>query len=181
MAPENKDSYRYWLDEIIDFNDRGTYVVQFNRWKKLSDFSYQGKLFIDMSTLALVRADFSLSRQGLKIAHQLMIRKKPKSFNVQTTDAQYSVTYRKGTQWHLNNATTAVSFRVKSKGDRINSTFYSNSDLLITDSKKDNGERIRRNELFAPNDIFSEMITSYDESFWNPQHHNANRRIAQCC
>lgn len=168
LAPENKDSYKFWLDEIIDFNDRGTYVVLFRPLEKLSDFSYQGKLYIDMSTLALVRADFSLSRQGLKIAHQLMIRKKPKSFNVRTTEAQYSVTYRKvGNQWHLNNATTVVSFRVKSKGDRVNSTFYSNSDLLITDFRKDKSERIKRNELFDQNDIFSEMITSYDENFWD--------------
>jgi len=48
----------------------------------------------------------------------------------------------------------------------VNSTFHSNSELLITDIKPDNGTHYKRDELFSAKDIFSEIITTYDEGFW---------------
>jgi hypothetical protein len=70
-------------------------------------------------------------------------------------------------KWHLNNVQTEVNFKVKSKGDRVNSNFLSDSELLITDFRPEEGERFKKNEVFNSKDIFSEMITSYDENFWN--------------
>ena len=165
--PDYRDSYKYILDEIIDFNDHNTYVIRFKPAEKFENLSYQGKLYVDMSTLALVQADFSLSRQGLKYAHQSLIKKKPKDFYVRPVNADYSVSFRKANnKWHLNNVQTSVSFKVKSKSDQVNSTFHSDSELLITGIRPEEDDRFKRNELFNQNDIFSEMITSYDENFW---------------
>jgi len=167
IDPDYRDSYKYMLDEIIDFNNHNTYVIQFKPAEKFDNLSYQGKLYIDMSTLALVHADFSLSRQGLKYAHQSLIKKKPKDFYVRPINADYSVSFRKAdNKWHLNNVQTSVNFKVKSKGDRVNSTFQSESELLITDFRPDEGDRFKRSELFNPKEIFTEMITSNDENFW---------------
>lgn len=168
LDPESLDQYRYFLDETIEFNNRDTYVIQFKPREKTDNLSYQGKLFIDMSTFALVHANFSLSRSGLKYAHQLLIKKKPKDFYVRPVKADYSVSYRKiNNQWHLNNAQTSVNFKVKSKNDKVNSTFHSASELLITDFKPEEGEKYKRNELINSKDIFTEMITSFDEHFWD--------------
>jgi hypothetical protein len=168
LDPESRDQYKYYLAETIEFNNRDTYVIQFKPKEKVENLSYQGKLYIDMSTFAMVHADFSLSRQGLKYAHQLLIKKKPKDFYVRPVNADYSVSYRKvDNTWHLNNAQTSVNFKVKSKNDKVNSTFHSASELLITDFKPDEGEKYKRNELFNSKDIFTEMISSFDEHFWD--------------
>jgi hypothetical protein len=165
---ESLDQYKYYLVETIEFNNRDTYVIQFKSKEKLDDLSYQGKLYIDMSTFALVHADFSLNRAGLKYAHRLLIKKKPKDFYVRPVKADYSVSYRKvNNRWHLNNAHTSVNFKVKSKNDKVNSTFHSSSELLVTDSKPEQGERYKRNELLNSKDIFTELITTYDEHFWD--------------
>lgn len=168
LDPESRDQYKYYLVETIEFNNRDTYVIQFKPKEKEENLSYQGKLYIDMSTFALVHADFSLSRQGLKYAHQLLIKKKPKDFYVRPIKADYSVSYRKvNNKWHLNNAQTSVNFKVKSKNDKVNSTFHSASELLITDFKPEEGEKYKRTELFNSKDIFTEIISSFDEHFWD--------------
>ena len=165
---ESRDQYKYYLAETMEFNKRDTYVIQFKPKEKEENLSYQGKLYIDMSTFALVHADFSLSRQGLKYAHQLLIKKKPKDFFVRPVKADYSVSYRKvKNTWHLNNAQTSVNFKVKSKNDKVNSTFHSASELLITDFKPEEGEKFKRNELLNSKDIFTEMISTFDEHFWD--------------
>ncbi len=167
LDPEFRDFYKYTLDEVLDIDDRSAYVIRFRPKEKIDYPCYQGKLYVDMSSFALVRAEFSLSRSGLKFAHQSLIKKKPKDFFVRPLNADYKVSYRRsGDKWHLSNAQTSVSFKVKSKKDKINSTFHSLSEVLIADIKPDDGTQFKRNELFSSKDIFTEIITTYDEGFW---------------
>ncbi len=167
LNPELRDSHKYLLDEIVELDDRKTYVIQFKPKEKVSFLSYQGKLFVDMSTLALVRAEFSLTRSGLKVANQSLIKKKPKDLYVRPLDADYFVSYRRANnQWHLSSAQAAINFKVKSKTERVNSIFGSVSDLLITDFKPGENTHFKRDEVFSSKDIFTETISSYDDGFW---------------
>ncbi|OFX60659.1 MAG: hypothetical protein A2066_08285 [Bacteroidetes bacterium GWB2_41_8] len=167
LDPEFRDFYKYSLEETVEFNDRDTYIIRFRPKEKVDYPTYQGKLYVDMSSFALVHAEFELSRSGLKFAHQSLIKKKPKDFYVRPINANYKVSYRRSDgKWHLSNAQAFVNFRVKSKKDKINSLFQSTSDLLITDLRADDKTQFRRDELFKPKDIFSEIISNYDESFW---------------
>lgn len=167
LDPEFRDFYKYTLDEIIEFNNRDTYVIKFRPKEKIDYPCYLGKLYVDMSTFALVQAEFGLSRSGLKFARESLIRKKPKDFFVRPIRVNYRVAYhRVNNIWHFNNAQASIDFKVKSKKDNINSTFHSVSELQITDSKPDDGTRYKRDELFSPKDIFTEVMTTYNENFW---------------
>jgi hypothetical protein len=167
LDPEFQNIHRYWLDEIVELDNRKTYVIQFKPKEKIEYPCYQGKLFVDMSSLALVKAEFGLTRSGLKFANQSLIKKKPKDFFVRPISADYNVSYRRANnKWHLNSAQASLTFKVKSKKDKVNSTFHSVSDLLITDFKPDDGTHFKRDEVFNAKDIFTETITNYDEDFW---------------
>ena len=167
LDPEYRNEYKYLLDEIIDLNDRATYVIRFRPIEKIDSPSYQGKLYVDMSSFALVEADFSLSRSGLKFAEGSLIKKKPRDLYVRPINADYKVNYRRvNNKWHLSTAQASLNFKVKSKKDRVNSTFCSDSELLITDFKPDDGTHFRKDEIFNPNEIFSKVISDYGEGFW---------------
>jgi hypothetical protein len=167
LDPEFREFYKFSLDDIVERDNRTLYVLGFKPREKVDYPCYQGKLFVDMSTFALVQADFSLSRAGLKFARSSLIKKKPKDFYVRPIDVDYKVSYRKSdNQWHLNHAQASIRFKVKSKEDKVNSTFHSTSDLLIADIKPDDGTHFKRDELFNPKDIFTETITNYNEDFW---------------
>jgi hypothetical protein len=168
LDPEFRDFYKYTLDEIVEYDNRDTYVLKFKPKEKTDYPCYQGKLYVDMSSFALVHAEFELSRSGLKFAHQSLIKKKPKDFYVRPIEVNYQVSYRRGDEkWHLSNAQASIKFRVKSKNDKVNSVFHSTSDLLITDFKADDGTHFKRNELYTSKDIFTEMINNNDEDFWS--------------
>lgn len=167
LDPEFRDFYNYRLDEIIELSGRETYVIKFKPKERIDYPCYQGTLFVDLASFALVKAEFSLSRSGLKFAEESLIKKKPKSFYVRPLNVRYRVQYRQlDNHWHLNNAMASIDFRVKSKKDKINSTFHSTSELQITNSRPDDGTLFRRNDLFSPKDIFTELITTYSDNFW---------------
>jgi hypothetical protein len=167
LDPEFRDFYKYTMDEIVEVDNRETYVIDFKPKEKVDYPCYQGKLYVDMSSFALVRAEFSLSRSGLKFARESLIKKKPKDFYVRPINVEYKVSYRRANnKWHLSTAQASLNFRVRSKQDKVNSVFHSDSDLLITDFKPDEGARFKKDETFNSNEIFTEVVTSYDDGFW---------------
>ncbi|MCW0483483.1 carboxypeptidase-like regulatory domain-containing protein [Gaoshiqia sediminis] len=167
LDPNYRNFYRFEMDYAVNYVGRPTYVVLFRPEGKIDFPRYEGKLFIDQETYALVHAEFSLGKSGMKFARESLIRKKPKGFNVRPLDLDYQVTYKlhEG-RWHLNTAQTSVRFRVRSRKDNINSVFHSISDLLVTSHEPTNIRRFLKDETFMPSDIFTEMIIDYDREFW---------------
>ncbi len=167
LDPEYRNLYDYQTEQGIEYLGRPAYVIRFYPVEKMDFLSYEGTLFIDKSTHALLHAEFELSKDGKKVARKSLIRKKPKSFRVRPIDLKYQVSYKETNgKWHLNSAKTSVKFRVRSKKDRINSVFHSVSDLLITNHEKTNLRRFEKEERFQSSDIFTELIKYYDSDFW---------------
>jgi len=168
LDPQLAQFYKYSLDEIVEFDNRSTYVLQFKPKEKVEDAIYQGTLWVDMSSFALVQAEFELSHLGLKLAQGTLIKKKPSDVFVRPLHVTYQVNYRRSEGvWHLSNAQASLRFRVKSKKGKINSVFHSTCELLVTDFKSDDGTHFKRNEIFSSKDIFSQMINNYDKDFWH--------------
>jgi len=167
LDPEFRDYYKFSLKEIIEVENRDTYVIQFRPKEKVDYPCYQGKLYVDMSSFALVQAEFSLSRSGLKFANESLIKKKPKSYYVRPVSVNYRVSYRRANnKWHLSAAQANINFRVRSIKDRVNSIFRSESDLLVTDFRPSEGTQFKKEELFNSRDIFTEVVADYDDGFW---------------
>lgn len=168
IDPQYRDYYHYELKKTIDYKGKPTFIVSFQPEGKFDYLTYEGELYIERESFALVHAEFSMSRSGIKSARRLLIRKKPKDFNVRPLDLDYQISYKKYKgKWYLNSAQASVKFRVKSKRDKINSIFHSISDLLITDFRETNLRRFKHHQNFNSSDIFSDIITDYDESFWD--------------
>jgi len=152
---------------VIFYHDRPTFVVSFKPHQSAGKYYYTGKLFIDRETYALVRTEYGLDKSGLKIAHQSMIKKKPKDFFVRPTEVTYSISYKyDNNKWYFYTAQANIICKVKSKNDRVNSVFQSTSDLLVTDYEESNLRRFKTSETFHPNEVFTEMIVDFDEDFW---------------
>jgi hypothetical protein len=167
LNPEFRDFYKFSIEDIIQVNDRNTYVIQFKPKEKVDYPCYQGKLYVDMSSFALVQAEFELSRSGLKFAYESLIRKKPNNYSVRPLSVNYKVSYRRAdNKWHLSTAEAIINFRVRSKTGKENSIFHSESDLLITDFRPDNETHFKKEEMFSSKDIFTKIVTNYDDGFW---------------
>ena len=162
-----RSDYKYETGPMIDYLGRPTYVVQFSPVGRVDFLTYEGRLFIDQETFALVHAGFSLSRNGIRLARQQLIRKKPKGFNVRALSLDYQVSYQLNNgRWFLNTARSSVRFRVRSRHDQVNAVFHSVSDLLITRDEPTRLKRFPKDEQIHSFDIFTEMITDYDPLFW---------------
>jgi hypothetical protein len=168
MTPQSFNNYEFKPVSITNIEGRQTYVIEFEQREGVQEALYSGKLYIDMNTLAIHRAEFGISTYGLQFADQMLVKKKPIGTDVKTVAANYLVNYREQDgKWVLNHARYEVKFRVIKRGKFFNKLYTSAADLAITDIDTKNVEKFKFNEILKPNQIFVEKVTQYyDEQFW---------------
>lgn len=164
---EFEDFYTYQINDVIWYENQPVYVVHFKPDSKDFYPPFEGEMYVHRETFTLVHASYKLNKAGLKQAEAIMIKKKPRKVKARPSFAHYQVNYRQYQgKWHLASAKASVKFKVKSKRDKLNSTFHSVSDLLITNIKPSNLKRFNKDERFNRDDIFVEVLGSYDQNFW---------------
>lgn len=160
--------YDYQPVALTNIEGRETYVVEFASRKDAPDALYQGKLFIDVNTLALKKVAFNISPSALELADKSLIIKKPAKTKVKTVEGLYSVDYRdnKG-RWTLNHVHYDVKFKVDKKFHLFSKIYTSTVDLAITDKDTVNVTKFKYSEIVKPTDIFVDHVGNYyDENFW---------------
>jgi hypothetical protein len=159
--------YDYHISKIIQYNEHPVYVLEFKPIGNFNENGFAGELFVHRETFAIVHVSFRYTKTGLKNAENEMIKRKPKGVKAKPTFTNYETNYQQFNGiWHLANVNVSVKFKVRSKNDRLNSEFYSVSDLLVTDIHDTELKKFDRDESFSQRDIFVEMIHNYDPDFW---------------
>lgn len=159
--------YNYELSDIINYQGNETYVITFDQNRDLKYPLHKGKVYIDVESKAIVKAEFGISPTGLKYANKVLIVKCPLRFRIKPIYVNYIVNYRKfNDKWYLNHVRSELKIKVRQRKKLFNSEFTSISELAITERDSDNIERIRSREQVKEHDIFTEIITRNDESYW---------------
>jgi hypothetical protein len=170
MMDQYFSSYNYKPVKVTNIEDRETYVIEFSQKPDVSEPYYDGRLYLDVNTLAIKKVEFSLSPEGTSYADAYLIKKKPANMNVKTADAHYMVDYRYiNGKWTLNNVHYEVRFKVDKKHHWFSKIYTSTVDMAITDKDTVNVSKFKASESIKPNEIFADRVSSeYDESFWGP-------------
>ena len=167
INPDSRSLYRYNIDRVIWFQGHPCFVLQFKPIKAVTSPCYLGEIFIDRETYAILHIDFGYSKQGLKVAEESLIRKKPRGYKVKPADVHYNIDYRyAGGQCYLYATKASMMFKVRNHRENINSQFNIVSELLVTDLKKSQIKRFPKDEVFNMSDILSDNIKSFDKNFW---------------
>lgn len=167
LDPEYQNLYTYSVSQVIWYKNHPVFVIRFRPSKNSEIPCFDGEMFIDRETYALLYASFSLDNYGLELTGQSFIVKKPRGIKVKPQFVNYQVDFSEfNGLWHTHTIRSSISFRVRSVKNKVNSVFHSVSDLLITDVRDTEMKRFPVKDLFTSNDIFVDFSGEYDEDFW---------------
>lgn len=172
LDPDQMAFYDYIMDKQITYGGRQTYVIRF-KFKSNKDFAgFDGTIYMDASSLAIVRCEFEISDAGLKYAREMMIKKSPLGFQVKPKYGKYEVEYRLyNNTWNLMQGRSEIGVKVKkqrgSKNKGYSCLFTSTSEFVVTGQETEGFERIKYREASKPNDILYDQISSTDMEFWD--------------
>ncbi|MCX6221966.1 MAG: carboxypeptidase-like regulatory domain-containing protein [Bacteroidia bacterium] len=167
LDPEYEYLYQYRFEQPEIINGRITWIIRFDRLAETEFPCFNGKLWIDADSYALVGAAYSYDKKSLKINGQSFIQKEPFGFDTRPENVEYSVQYRLlNDKWQFYSAHSDITFRVKQK-KKFKTEYRNVTDVLVTQQYPfPKRGRFGPEGIFHEKDIFSEKIGIYDKEFW---------------
>jgi hypothetical protein len=171
LDEEYFQNYEYLLQKVISYNNRATYVISFSFKNDIQLPGFDGRLYIDKSSLALVRAEFHLSEEALIQAYSLLVKKVPPAFRIKPRYGNYQVEYRYyDNNWNLSYARSEIALKLRKKREHDKEgflcQFVSSSEFVITGKAAEGFEKIKYKDASKPRDILYQQISDSDLEFW---------------
>lgn len=157
LKPYNQKYYRYSFEEIQKHNNRLTYIFSFapiNEDKTLAFF--KGKIYIDLQSLAIVRASYVVTEAGIKLYNT-------NDYALKLVSREYEVNYMEYQEhWYLQDARVANQYYYP----LVEGELYSNHTFLTTEIINEKIKGFPINEALSLDESFVELVDSFDEEFW---------------
>ena len=168
LSEDALEYYNYKMGGIVDVNDARAYIIEFDQRENIDFPLYRGKLYLDVSNLAVVGLAFEISPRMIERVSEFLIRKKPVGMSVDVESGNYLINYRKiDGVWYLNYVRTELVFNVKWRKRLFRSTYTTMSELAVTDIMLENVEKFKFRESARFTDIFVEQVSDFeDPGFW---------------
>jgi hypothetical protein len=168
LSQDVLDYYNYKMGGTVNIPDGQAYVIDFDQRENVDFPLYKGKIYLDVSNLAIAGLTFEISPRMIDRVSEFLIRKKPAGMTVDVESGNYLVNYRRiDGVWYLNYVRTELVFRVKWKKELFRSTYTTMSELAVTDIMLENVEKYKFRESAKFTDIFVEQVSDFeDPAFW---------------
>lgn len=147
------DDYQYYIEGITAYNGRPVYIIGFDREGDAPDGRMKGRMFIDTSSYAFLRAEFEITPYGMKKRSDYPL------YVGAWTGNSYVVTYREvDGKWQFSSALREGTWR--------DGGIYSN-EILITEFKPGRGKPLPYLDRMNRNEPFRRLTGMYDPDFWS--------------
>jgi hypothetical protein len=168
LSTEYADIYDFYLSDVISIDDKLHYVVSFNQKPYVDEPFYNGKLYVEMQSLAITEAEFELNTQNKEEAARLFIQRKPMGMNIIPEKAVYRAKYTiEDNHWYFSYARAEVKFKVDWNKKLFNTTYSTMSELAITDRSSEQIEKFTNKDRFKFTDVMDEKVyIFFDQDFW---------------
>jgi hypothetical protein len=168
LSPDYANVYDFELSDVIAIDDKLHYVVSFNQKDYITEPYYNGKFYVDMNKLAITEAEFELNTENSEEAARLFIQRKPMGMDIIPEKAAYRAKYTiEADQWFFSYARAEVRFRVIWKKKLFNTTYFTMSELAITDRSMEGIEKFSGKDRFKTSDIMNDKVyIFFDQGFW---------------
>lgn len=168
LDPDYFGYYNFSLNGIVKINDRDNYVIAFDQARSFEIPLYQGKVYVDVESMAITSVNFRLSEKSLKNAANLLVKKKPASMKIDVQSGNYLVNYRMiDGKWVLNYVRSEVIFKSKWDKKLFKSNIATMFEMAITDRDTENLDRFPYKMTVKFTDVLADQVDAFqDIDFW---------------
>lgn len=169
LDPATLHYYKFTMDKSsVSINDRPHYVVDFSPQVIAPYALHTGTLYIDRDNLTISRAEFALDMRDRNKVTATILRKKPFTLRFKPEEVSFVVTYKeRGGKSYLHYIYNEVRFKCDWKRKLFSTNYAIVSEMVVTDSKIQDVEKIPNKLAFGSNQSLSDKVVNfYDENFW---------------
>ncbi len=165
---ESNNGYIYFFSDITLLNDRSTYVIHFTpKEESIHDF-YEGEIYLDAETLALIQVKFNIHPRYIKQNGYKLIKQRSRHIKITPKEARYTLSYKRwGNKYYINHVRGDLHFKVKKKKLLTNaSALHIWFEMATCNIDTISTKRLETKERINPHTIFMD-IPSNNNNIWN--------------
>lgn len=178
LDPDYIQLYDFRHTDITSIDGRRVLVICFRQKPEIYDALYEGELYIDAESYALIRAKFSLNTEFIKKAADIFVVKKDRMLDVAPESVSYDVDYKlyNGT-YYINHIRGDLNFKIRKRWrmfssklkvwfETVNCNTYTGNTPTPSEPGISGLKQIPPSERISPREILSETTFVYDPDFW---------------
>ena len=167
LNPETIGQYRFVKADIVSYNSRSTYAIEFIQAARIDEALYMGVLYVDMETLAFVGAEFEVNPKYVNKDQSIFIRRRSRDYVANIQRVAYTVRYQQfDGRYILEHVRGEISLRFRHRGKFFGNNYTAFFEHAVCHIDTENVRRFQRRETIRTNTVFSDKVVDYDYSFW---------------
>ena len=167
LLPDFTERYDLEFSDLMIYGERLVYVISFKQKSGIPEPLFQGQIYLDQESLALLAADFEFNPELIHKAPGLFLVSRSPSIRITPLMAAYHVEYRKlEEQYYVSQVRAEVELKVRKKRRWIGSRYTISIEMAITDVVPGQRLRIEPSERVRPNVVLSDEKFEFDPQFW---------------
>ncbi|MCW3807456.1 carboxypeptidase-like regulatory domain-containing protein [Plebeiibacterium marinum] len=168
ITVEEIDYYIFKLENITKVNNRLIYVISFEQKPYVEEPLFYGRLYIDVESMAISSANYSINIEDKNKASAMFIKRKPVGAVVYPTEASYLVNYRQHQgKWMYGYSRGQITFKINWKKKLFNTSYTSTIEMAVTDWRKATERPFKVSERLNQNIILQDKVAGFsDPQFW---------------
>lgn len=160
--------FNFHHESYTTINDRVVFVIHFEPYSSSTnepqpydaDF-YQGKIYVDTSTYALIRAEFESSEKGENVVNKDY---EGGESPIKLDNRVFTINYTEyNNKWHFKSANVVNHYTYR---DNLLALTHQ-VEFLVTEIHTENVKRFPQKERIKEHESLGENIETFDDSFWN--------------
>jgi hypothetical protein len=168
FSSDKLENYEFKVVDMTKINDKNNYVLEFKQIKDFENPLFNGKLYIDINSLAITAAEFSLNLTDEAAATKLFVKKKPLLMNITPTETRYIVNYtEENGKYYFNHARGEVVFKIDWQKKVFDSKYTIMTEIASTDRTDKNVVKFPPEQQLRSTIVFEDKVLPFaDPEFW---------------
>lgn len=165
----SSNGYSHFFSDIVLLNDRLTYVIHFVPNEKNGSDFYEGDIYLDAETQALVQLQFNLHPDCIEQNSHILIKHQSKHVKLLPKEAKYTISYKKwGDTYYIKHVRGDLHFKVKRKKNwfSTSSTLHTWFEMATNHIDTTNVAPFPSKECIKTEAIFMDIFSEKDTKFW---------------
>jgi hypothetical protein len=166
LTKENIDNYDYFLDGVTIWNNNLVYEIKFKPAQQHYT-GFSGKLFLSVSELAIVEAEFEFSDKKIHESENIFVLRKSKKIRVIPQKTHYTVKYDKQNGKFFNKYVRGeLTISVKKRRKFFKDNYTTTMEMLYTAIDTVNVAKPSKKKLIKTSTVFADANYLYDNKYW---------------
>ena len=164
-----EEGFDFSLGETEKYNRAECFTVHFKCRNSSPDIPwYNGIIYIEKESYAIVGVDFFLSPEQKDAAERFFVKRKPSKYSISMSGMQYSVRYiKEGKYWKYAGSNGSVEFSVKKRRRLFKRHFTLAIHMAITDRDSEHLSKPKWRDMVATQKVLLDNVSHFDDPhYW---------------